>query len=419
MKIIHVSDGYRRINSRAGSSIERVIFEVSKALVNLGCEVTVLERKLPGMKDFEELEGLQIIRLDKRRADVSDLFSLNSPIGLLRIILDGFVFALSSKRCFEQVNKDFDVVNFHLPLSGLLSVFLNRKMRKRMVYTYHGNEWRLGFGDRERLPILLRLFQPDLVLMKRVGKIVVLNDSLREKLASIYGINPRNIKVIHNAVDNEAFNSNTDVDSAKRSCGLSGKIVVLFVGLLMPGKGVEYLVKAANILINHGRYKNIFFLVVGSKGWVKNYAEYVQRLVRAYGLANYFRFTDHVDYATLGRIYSACDIFVLPSLDEGFGLVIGEAMSFGKPVIGTRVGGIPMQIIHGWNGFLVDPANEKQLAERISYLVDNRPERERMGKNGRRFVEEKFNWRRVAQEYENLYQSILRPETESYDAPIS
>ncbi|MDW8034349.1 MAG: glycosyltransferase [Nitrososphaerota archaeon] len=86
------------------------------------------------------------------------------------------------------------------------------------------------------------------------------------------------------------------------------------------------------------------------------------------------KFTSFVPYEDLKALYLACDIFVLLSLEEGFGVVLTGALASGKPLIGSSVGGIFMQIRSGWNGFLVEPANEKQLADKIKYLMDNEKE---------------------------------------------
>jgi len=94
----------------------------------------------------------------------------------------------------------------------------------------------------------------------------------------------------------------------------------------------------------------------------------------------------------------------LPSLAEGDPLVTLEAMASGKPVIGTRVGGIPHHIRDGWNGFLIDPANEQQLADKIKYLIDNPEERKSMGVNSRKYAEEEFDWSKVAERLLAVYQ---------------
>ena len=102
-------------------------------------------------------------------------------------------------------------------------------------------------------------------------------------------------------------------------------------------------------------------------------------------------------------MHAASDIFVMPSLAETGPLVTLEAMASGKPIIGTEAGAMPRQIRNGWNGFLIDPEDERQLAERIKYLIDNPEERKRMGANSRRYAEEEFDWRKVAERLSLVY----------------
>jgi glycosyltransferase involved in cell wall biosynthesis len=83
-------------------------------------------------------------------------------------------------------------------------------------------------------------------------------------------------------------------------------------------------------------------------------------------------------------------------------------MASGKPLIGSNVGGIPMQIRDGWNGFLVEPGNERQLAEKIKYLIDHSEERERMGKNSRELAEGEFNWSKIAERYLEVYREVAK-----------
>ncbi|RLF07945.1 MAG: glycosyltransferase family 4 protein, partial [Thermoprotei archaeon] len=100
--------------------------------------------------------------------------------------------------------------------------------------------------------------------------------------------------------------------------------------------------------------------------------------------------------------------FVLPSLEEGFGVVLTEALASGKPLVGSNVGGIPAQIKDGWNGFLVESGNEKQLAEKIRYLIDNPEERERMGENSRKLAREEFDWEKIAERYLKVYEEVAK-----------
>jgi glycosyltransferase involved in cell wall biosynthesis len=120
------------------------------------------------------------------------------------------------------------------------------------------------------------------------------------------------------------------------------------------------------------------------------------------------KFTGFVPYEDLKALYSVCDVFVLPSLEEGQPLVLLEAMASGKPLIGSKVGGISMQIRDGWNGFLVEPGNEKQLAEKIRYLVDNEGGRIKMGRNSRKLAEEVFSWEKITERYLEVYEEVAK-----------
>lgn len=408
MKILQIADGYRKIGPDAVGSIERVIFEVSRNLVTLGHEVTILERKdNVTQDDTAVLSGVDVIRVGKKRASGADLFNLNSPTALLSLLIDGLTFSFSMHNYLKKSKKSFDIIHFHLPLSGIPFLLVtNSRWRSRIVYTYHGSAMRIGLSKYSKLPNLLRFFHPDIFMIKNASAVAVLNSELRRRITDCYGLTTDSVFSIHNAI------TNVHVVSPLKDCRLSidfdllEKKVILFAGKIVPIKGVEYLVKAANILVNFYHLNDIVFILAGLVERDKKYLKRMKHLIAQYNLTDYVKFIGHVEYETLGSIYSRCDIFVLPSLDEGFGLVVAEALSFGKPVVGTNVGGIPTQIVDGWNGFLVEPANSSQLAEKLKYLLTNETECLRMGKNGKFLVAQKFNWKATAVEYEKLYCSM-------------
>ena len=187
----------------------------------------------------------------------------------------------------------------------------------------------------------------------------------------------------------------------RKKYGLEG-ITVMFAGTVTPRKGVMQLIRAAEIL-NLG--KHVLFLIVGNLDLDRKYAQKVMEYAKSKGINA--KFTGFVPYEDLKALYSACDIFVLPSLEEGHGIVLTEAMASGKPLIGSNVGGITMQIKDGWNGFLVKPRNERQLAERIKYLVENEEERRKMGRNSRKLAEEEFDWAKITEKYLKVYEELF------------
>jgi glycogen(starch) synthase len=103
----------------------------------------------------------------------------------------------------------------------------------------------------------------------------------------------------------------------------------------------------------------------------------------------------------------ACDVVVVPSRNEPFGIVVLEAWAAGKPVVATLAGGPREFIRHDVNGFLVD-ANPGGLAHGIGSLLANQDHCRSLGANGRRAVVEKFNWNNVAAYTEGVYQVALR-----------
>jgi glycosyltransferase involved in cell wall biosynthesis len=106
-------------------------------------------------------------------------------------------------------------------------------------------------------------------------------------------------------------------------------------------------------------------------------------------------------------ILALSDIAVLPSLKEAAGGAVLEAMAAGKPVVASRVGGIPESVVDGTTGFLVPPGDSEALSRSIIRLLDDPPLRQQFGKAGRERVEAKFSIEGMVQQYEALYQELL------------
>jgi glycosyltransferase involved in cell wall biosynthesis len=213
-------------------------------------------------------------------------------------------------------------------------------------------------------------------------------------------------------VDISQYNPVLDVSEVRQKYKLDGKINVLFVGRICVEKGVEYLVRAADIVINHFNKDNVQFLIVGpaeqfgNGGNTKSY--YVSKivgLVNSFGLQSKIHLTGAVDIDDKRKLYAACDMVVIPSIVDLDPQVQIEAMASGKPVIGTRIGTMPHRIKDGQSGFIIDPANEKQIAERILYFLNNSIEMIKMGECARKIVSENYSSEIMAARTLEVFQS--------------
>lgn len=132
----------------------------------------------------------------------------------------------------------------------------------------------------------------------------------------------------------------------------------------------------------------------------------IDTLIQKLGLEKDVIFTGTIPYEKLPEVYNAMDINALCSKNEGFGLAITEGMACGKPVIGTKVGGIPLQVKNGRNGYLVAVGDEKTTAERIITLLKDEELRKKMGEESLKVVEEEFGINVGIEKHASLYTKL-------------
>jgi glycosyltransferase involved in cell wall biosynthesis len=145
------------------------------------------------------------------------------------------------------------------------------------------------------------------------------------------------------------------------------------------------------------------FLIAG-EGPLKNY---LMKTIQDAKLTNNFRFLGRVSEKLLPALYNCSDIFVLPSIQEGQGIVLLEAQASGKPVVGFDIGGVREAVQNGETGFLVKGEESDAFADSLIKLLDDRDLRQRMGVNGRKFVVENFTWDISAQKMLRVYREVL------------
>jgi glycosyltransferase involved in cell wall biosynthesis len=237
-------------------------------------------------------------------------------------------------------------------------------------------------------------------LATRITDVIVANsEAVKADVVRQERVAAARVRVIHNGVD-----PGPPVPSIERGLGEhlgipSDSSAVGVVARLIDYKGHRYFLQACCAV--RQRHPRAVFLLVGDG---PEAAPLVAR-VRELGLDAVVRFLGtRMDVA---RILTVLDVVVLPSLEEGFPNVVLEAMAAGKPVVASRVGGVPEAVVHGETGLLVPPADPQALAEAIATLLDDPARAQRMGRAGRDRVITWFGMDRMVQETERLYHEIL------------
>lgn len=196
------------------------------------------------------------------------------------------------------------------------------------------------------------------------------------------------IEMVYNSADlSRATESRELASEFKRKHSIpEDRTLVAQVSWLIPEKGVDDLLSAARLVIS--RNPGVHFALVGDGA----YREQYQRQAREMGIADHVTFTGQVEDPMSEGVYAAADVVCQVSRwEEVFGYVIAEAMSFSRPMVATRVGGIPELVEDGKTGFLVERGDAQAIADRILRLIADPELRKRMGRAGREVVVAKFD----------------------------
>jgi spore coat protein SA len=252
--------------------------------------------------------------------------------------------------------------------------------------------------------------------LRAADRIVVNSYFLRDLLTRKAPGARKKIIVNHLGVDMERFTSRWSAEGAAKrqemvdQLGLSDKKIVLYVGRLLPMKGIHHLLKAMPDVVK--QVPEAIVLVVGSAYYSSDrVTPYVKRLKRLGArLGEHVRFIPYVPHTEIADWFQLADVLVVPSgNNEAFGLVNVEAMASGVPVVATHVGGMKEIIEHGKNGWSIEPKRlRKDLAPSIVALLTQQDLAQAMGQNGMIKVQEQFTWDRTAERWLDYYiKSIL------------
>lgn len=371
----------------AGDSEGTFVWEHARAVSRLGHQVRVVAQHWPGLPTHEWMEDIEVFRPHYWWPESGEL--LRQPGGGLPIVwrrqpwarvqMLPFVgvHALAIARCA----RDCDVIHAHWTLSAGCAWLGRRGHGRPIVATLQGSDvfqvTRSGLGA-----WMTRL------VLGRCDRISAISRALAET-AIATGVPASRIAVIPNGVNVEQFVPPTEPRQE----------VLLFVGTLIPRKGAGYLLRAMPQIVS--RHPAVRLVVVG-EGPEQGALEYQAREL---GISQRVEFVGWQPRDSIRDWMQRARLLVLPSLEEGLGVVLLEALACGTPIIGSDVGGIP-DVVVPEVGILVPPADPVRLAEAADHLLSDQARWRQMSQQARQRVEACYAWPKIAGRFVEMYKDM-------------
>ena len=231
--------------------------------------------------------------------------------------------------------------------------------------------------------------------VKNASKIFTISKSSKDDIIDIYGVEDKKVIVTYPGIKEGSSAKILTMDDLRKKFGID-KDYILFVGTLQPRKNIVKLVEAFSKI----ERENLMLVIVGKKGWLY---EDILLSPRKFGVGERVSFLDFVEDKDLPSLYRNASCFVLPSLYEGFGLPVLEAMKYGCPVLTSNVSSLPEA--GGDAAIYFDPQDADDIKEKIEKVISNPKLRSEMIEKGKQQIK-KFSWEKTARETLKVLESL-------------
>lgn len=399
MKVLQIIP--RFLPTTGGSPIH--VYKISKQLIKLGHDVTVVTTKsmhnkdirgfstgrpftlkttCPALPTFEVADGIKIYRF--------------KPIFLFWMHMINpsmFIFLL------RNIHK-YDAVHAHVYMGAEsdMAAIICRLRKIPFIFTAHD----LLSTQCGTINLLKNLYDKTIgrYTLNTAKKLIALTQE-NKKQYELLGVPENKIVVIPNGVDYEKFDGLIKSKELLKSVGNPDK-VILFVGRLLKYKGAQHIIKAIPEIIND--YPNTKFIFVGED---QGYKKELIKLATDLDVFDKCVFTGRVNEKELLRYYSIADAFILPSTGEGFGLVALEAIVSGTPVILASTGGLK-HIVSEIGGYPLDMTGDvpEQIAENVKKVFFD-PDVKKEIEREKEVIKRDYTWKRVAEMTEKVYEGLV------------
>ncbi|CUU50754.1 Glycosyltransferase [Clostridium beijerinckii] len=240
--------------------------------------------------------------------------------------------------------------------------------------------------------------------VNRADKIITVSESSKNDIMKFLSVDEAKIEIVYNGVEYDKFNKSYSEDekSKIRVKYTLPKNYILYMGTLEPRKNIESIIEAFSLFKKENTVsnQNTKLVIAGKKGWL---FENIFNLVNKLSLKDDVIFTDYIDENDKSIIYNMASLFVFPSLYEGFGIPVLEAMASSVPVITSNVSSLPE--VAGDAAILVEPKDIKSIAKYMSKVLADKKLRNNLIREGHEQAK-KFTWESSAKKLVNIYRDL-------------
>lgn len=364
------------------------IYEAAKAIQAKDNTVRVVTMHNPGSREHEMMEGLEVFRVRYLPEDKEKLQQDAAGIPAawergLKGRLPLVPFFLAYTKAVGIHAADCDIIHANWSLSGLAALLSRGRHKLPYVVTVQGSDVFKTLnkpGIRQMVGLALR----------KASKVIALSRALKTAALG-FGLRDERVVVIPNGVNISQFPFATAEEKKNQ---------VLFVGSLIERKGPLYLLQAMRLV--HQDLPEASLVLVGEGDQRAKLEEYIA----ANSMEDYVRLAGTQPQSAVGALMRESRLFVLPSIEEGQGVVLMEALASGTPCVGSRVGGIP-DVVTENVGRLVEAGDVSALAEAIRAYLTDQNLWENASRAGRQRVLEHYDWNHLADEISAVYAEVL------------
>ncbi|MEJ5187439.1 MAG: glycosyltransferase family 4 protein [Candidatus Geothermincolales bacterium] len=371
------------------------VHQLAVNLARLGVGVHVVTKDAEGAPDYEEAEGVHIYRVPLYPPQIPQDDWVPWTLQFNVALLERSVPLLN-----DRIGK-VHVIHAHDWLVAHAAIALKHAYRIPLVATIHATEYGRHQG---RLPGPMQkiIHQVEWWLTYESVCTICCSNYMRDEVVRIFELPPDKVTVIPNGIEYDLFRVEPDRGRIHRQFVYPDRRMVLFVGRLVYEKGVQTVIEAMPKVLEE--VPDLCFLVAGTGP----HARALQALVEELGLSHKIKMLGFVDSETLVKFYKSADLTVVPSLYEPFGMVVLEAMVAGCPVIVADTGGLKEIVVHEETGLRFRPGDPDSLAQAMIRVLKDQELAQRLSRDAMKFIEERYNWRRIARNTMEIYEKAVR-----------